>query len=84
MSTRRKGLSGALRSSVRAGGAFSAYDSAPLVELGNLADYGRRHAEQQGAAVARARHEGCTWADIGRALGVSQQAVHRRYGGTGG
>jgi hypothetical protein len=34
---------------------------------------------QRDAAVASAMESGCTWADIGRALGVSAQAAHRRF-----
>lgn len=30
-------------------------------------------------AVATAVDAGCSWADIGRALGVSAQAAHRRF-----
>jgi DNA-directed RNA polymerase specialized sigma24 family protein len=30
--------------------------------------------------VRRARNAGCTWAEIAAALGVSRQAVHKRYG----
>lgn len=30
--------------------------------------------------VARRRHEGHTWADIGASLGVTRQAAHLRYG----
>ncbi len=32
--------------------------------------------------VQLARHRGARWAEIGRALGVSKQAAHERYGGT--
>jgi hypothetical protein len=31
------------------------------------------------AAVAVAMDSGCTWAEIGAALGVSPQAAHRRF-----
>jgi DNA-binding NarL/FixJ family response regulator len=34
---------------------------------------------QRDAAVAEAIAEGCTWAEIGAALGVSAQAAHRRF-----
>jgi hypothetical protein len=30
--------------------------------------------------VRRARNAGCTWADVAAALGVSRQAVHKRFG----
>ena len=30
--------------------------------------------------VRRARNAGCTWAEVATALGVSRQAVHKRYG----
>lgn len=30
--------------------------------------------------VRRARNAGCTWAVVAAALGVSRQAVHKRYG----
>lgn len=30
--------------------------------------------------VRRARNAGCTWAGVAAALGVSRQAVHKRYG----
>jgi hypothetical protein len=29
--------------------------------------------------VRLARHQGCTWADIGAAFGVTRQAAHRRF-----
>ena len=34
---------------------------------------------QRDVAVATAVDAGCSWADIGRALGVSAQAAHRRF-----
>lgn len=30
--------------------------------------------------VRRARNAGCTWAEVAAALGVSRQAVHKRFG----
>jgi hypothetical protein len=41
----------------------------------------RRLADQVEAAhVAAARRSGWSWEQIGDALGVSRQAVHKRYG----
>lgn len=34
---------------------------------------------QRDVAVAAAVDAGCSWAEIGRALGVSAQAAHRRF-----
>jgi DNA-directed RNA polymerase specialized sigma24 family protein len=42
----------------------------------------RRHLEgQEEVLVHRARVAGATWMQIAEALGVSKQAVHKRYGG---
>ena len=40
------------------------------------ADLARAEAEQ----VRRARAQGCSWVAIAGALGVSRQAVHKKYG----
>jgi biotin operon repressor len=45
-----------------------------VVVLHRLADTLER------AQVKRARARGWTWQQIGDALGVSRQAVHKRYG----
>jgi hypothetical protein len=43
----------------------------------------QRLAEQvQDSQVAAARAQGWSWEQIGDALGVSRQAVHKRYGGS--
>ena len=51
----------------------------PLPELRRLralhADLARAEAEQ----VRRARAQGCSWVAIADALGVSNQAVHKKY-----
>lgn len=47
-----------------------------LVEL-------RRQTERREAVlVRRARARGLTWAEIATLLGVTKQAVHKRYGGS--
>lgn len=52
----------------------------PLAELRRLlqarAELARAEAEQ----VRRARARGYSWVDIADALGVSKQAVHKKYG----
>ena len=35
--------------------------------------------ELERTQVGRARREGWSWAEIGEALGVSRQAVHKKY-----
>ncbi|MEV0395872.1 helix-turn-helix domain-containing protein [Polymorphospora rubra] len=44
----------------------------------------RRELERlEAVQVRRARAQGGTWAEIATALGVSKQAVHKKYGGHG-
>ncbi|MBK5249124.1 MAG: helix-turn-helix domain-containing protein [Actinomycetales bacterium] len=43
----------------------------------------RREADRREAIlVRRARAQGLTWAEIAFLLGVSRQAVHKKYGGS--
>ncbi|WP_372454079.1 hypothetical protein [Occultella gossypii] len=49
---------------------------AALVELRRQAD------AREEVLVRRARGEGLTWAEIAFLLGVSKQAVHKKYGGS--
>jgi hypothetical protein len=50
--------------------------------LGKLEDAAGRLARfeaQRDLAVAAAMEAGCTWAEIGAALGMSAQGAHRRF-----
>ncbi|MGW2161450.1 hypothetical protein [Nonomuraea sp. NPDC001699] len=38
---------------------------------------------QEAVAVRRARTQGDHWTEIAAALGISKQAVHKKYGGRG-
>lgn len=51
----------------------------PVEQLQALARARQALEVRQAAAVARARDEGRSWAEIGRALGVTAQAAHKRY-----
>jgi len=52
---------------------------AALERIQQTASELRKAATARDEAVAIAMAQGCTWAEIGAALGVSAQAAHRRF-----
>jgi DNA invertase Pin-like site-specific DNA recombinase len=56
-------------------------DDDPLRALAATARLQREISQREAVAVRRARARGASWAQIAAALGVSRQAVHRKYGG---
>jgi hypothetical protein len=55
-------------------------DPDPLQALAAVAALTREADRIAAVLVRRARNAGCTWAQVAEALGVSRQAVHKRYG----
>ncbi|GIH94260.1 helix-turn-helix domain-containing protein [Planobispora siamensis] len=55
----------------------------PISSLAVIAELRREAERVEAVAVRRARVRGDSWAEIAAALGVSRQAVHRKYGGRG-
>jgi DNA-directed RNA polymerase specialized sigma24 family protein len=58
------------------------YSGASLRELAEARDDIERARTRYAEAVRNARALGLSWAEIARVLGVSKQAVHRRFGRT--
>jgi DNA invertase Pin-like site-specific DNA recombinase len=58
-------------------------DGDPQVSLRAAAELRREVERIQAQLVRKARNEGLSWTQIAAALGVSKQAVHRKYGGGG-
>ncbi|MGI5271343.1 hypothetical protein ACQEUU_19455 [Nonomuraea sp. CA-218870] len=55
----------------------------PISLLAVIAELRREMARLEAVAVRRARTQGNSWTEIAAALGISKQAVHKKYGGRG-
>lgn len=62
------------------GGPFD--DEDPLQVLRANVELNKEIGRREAVAVRRARMQGLTWSEIAGAMGVSRQAVHRKYGGS--
>ncbi|WP_431781598.1 helix-turn-helix domain-containing protein [Streptomyces chumphonensis] len=63
--------------------AASTADSDPLAGLAAVAWLRAETERVEATLVRRARNSGATWPQIAAALGVSKQAVHKKYAGRG-
>lgn len=57
-------------------------DGDVVAALHALSELRRQTDRREALLVRRARARGLTWAEIAVLLGVSKQAVHKRYGGS--
>lgn len=55
----------------------------PVARLAAIAEAKTALAREESAAVRHARLHGLSWAEIGVVLGVSKQALHKRFGRAG-
>jgi len=55
-------------------------DQNPLKALAALGELRREIDRHEATLVRRARNLGCSWPIIATALGVTRQAVHKKYG----
>jgi DNA-directed RNA polymerase specialized sigma24 family protein len=60
--------------------ALATDDDDPRAALAAARELRRAADRTEAAVVRRARVGGLAWAEIAEALGVSRQAVHRKYG----
>lgn len=54
----------------------------PVDRLAAIAEAKAQLAREEAAAVRHARLHGMSWAEIGVIMGVSRQALHKRFGRT--
>jgi len=59
----------------------SARGEAPLPALRATVDLRQEVERLEATQVRRARMQGYTWSEIAVSLGISKQAVHKKYGG---
>jgi hypothetical protein len=55
----------------------------PISSLAAIAELRREMARLEAVTVRRARTQGNNWTEIAATLGISKQAVHKKYGGRG-
>lgn len=55
----------------------------PVARLAAISRAKTDLAREEAAAVRHARNHGMSWAEIGVVLGVSKQAMHKRFGKAG-
>ena len=55
----------------------------PLIGLAATRQLRAEMERREAVLVRKARNQGATWAQIAQVLGVSKQAIHKKYGGRG-